>query len=223
MEGLISFDSKPVLEQELAKHIAEILHDCVISNGTATLLLSGGSTPKQLYQQLGQFDIEWAQIHIGLVDERFVDHAHDASNEKLIRESLMNGKASIATFHSMVIDASNYEENLKLAIQENEIFRNADVIILGMGDDGHTASLFPNEERSLAAISSAELMANTYSPNEPSRRITFCGPILQQGKHLLLMITGAKKLKVLTESKENNHPIHYFIPFIEGIYYTENV
>jgi 6-phosphogluconolactonase/glucosamine-6-phosphate isomerase/deaminase len=65
-------------------------------------------------------------------------------------------------------------------------------------------------------------MANTTSPNEPSKRITFCGPILQSGKHIFLMITGAKKLDVLSKSLEKNYPIQQFIPFIEGIYFTEN-
>lgn len=222
MERLISFDSKPALEHALAERIAGILSDCLMSNGKATILLSGGSTPKQLYQQLGQYDMDWSKVHIGLVDERFVDQAHEASNEKLIRESLMNGKAALATFHSMVIDSADYEENLKLAILENETFRHTDVIVLGMGDDGHTASLFPNDTHSIAAMTSPDLMANTTSPNEPSNRITFCGPILQQGKHLFLMITGEKKRIVLSESQEKNHPIQQFIPFIEGIYYTEN-
>jgi 6-phosphogluconolactonase len=134
----------------------------------------------------------------------------------------MSGYASKAHFHSMVIDPLNYSENLELALIENEVFKNTDVIILGMGDDGHTASLFPNEEQSDAASISQELMANTTSPNEPSKRITFCGPILQSGKHIFLMITGPKKLDVLSKSLEKNYPIQQFIPFIEGIYFTEN-
>jgi 6-phosphogluconolactonase len=222
MERLISFESKSLLEVDLAQRIAAILRTEIEEKGSATLLLSGGSTPKNLYQKLGEIDLDWSKVHVGLVDERFVPQDSPYSNETLIRESLMTGNASKAHFHSMVIDPLNYEGNLKLAITENEVFSNTDVIILGMGDDGHTASLFPNDELSDAAAISQELMANTTSPNEPSKRITFCGPILQSGKHIFLMITGAKKLDVLSKSKEKNHPIQQFIPFIEGIYFTEN-
>lgn len=222
MERLISFDTKTALEFALAERIAAILSETLALKGQASMLLSGGSTPKQLYQQLSNFDIDWSNVHIGLVDERFVDQENAASNEKLIRTNLMIGKAAQAKFHSMVFDASDYEQNLTLALPENELFRTTDVILLGMGDDGHTASLFPGDVRSEEATFSNELMANTTAPNEPTRRLTFCGPILQQGKHIFLMITGAKKLEVLAESQDKKYPIHHFIPFIEGIYYTEN-
>jgi 6-phosphogluconolactonase len=222
MERLNTFESKAALEVELAERIARILTAQISTKGIATILLSGGSTPKHLYQQLGQVAFDWSKVHVGLVDERFVHHEHSASNEKLIRESLMSEKASLAHFHSMVIEPNDYKENLALAVAKNELFRNPDVVVLGMGDDGHTASLFPNDEPSSKAIYSTELLANTNAPNEPTQRITFCAPILQQGKHIFLMITGNKKLEILSESKEKNYPIHHFIPFIEGIYYTEN-
>lgn len=222
MERLITFESKALLEDKLALKIAEILRAEIEKKGTATILLSGGSTPKNLYQKLGEIVLDWSNVHVGLVDERFVPQDSPYSNETLIRESLMSGNASNAHVHSMVIDPFNYVANLQLAITENEVFRNTDVIILGMGDDGHTASLFPNDEQSDSAAISQELMANTTSPNEPSKRITFCGPILQSGKHIFLMITGTKKLDVLSKSKEKNYPIQQFIPFIEGIYFTEN-
>ncbi|MEY3586309.1 MAG: 6-phosphogluconolactonase [Bacteroidota bacterium] len=222
MERLISFETKELLEVDLAQRIAAILRSEIENKGTASLLLSGGSTPKNLYQKLGEIDLDWSYVHVGLVDERFVPQDSPFSNETLIRENLMTGVASNAHFHSMVIDPLNYDDNLQLALTENEVFRNTDVIILGMGDDGHTASLFPNDVLSDEATISTSLMANTTSPNEPSQRITFCGPILQKGKHLFLMITGGKKLEVLSESQEKNYPIDHFIPFIEGIYYTEN-
>jgi len=222
MERIISFESKALLEVDLAERIADILRSEIEKKGTATLLLSGGSTPKNLYQKLGEIDLDWSNVHVGLVDERFVPQESPFSNETLILESLMQNKANLAQFHPMVIDSIDYTGNLKLAIAENAVFENPDVVVLGMGDDGHTASLFPNDDCSDEATISSSLMANTTSPNEPSQRITFCGPILQKGKHLFLMITGGKKLEVLRESKEKNYPIHHFLPFIEGIYYSEN-
>ena len=115
MERLISFDSKALLEDELAQRIAEILRSEIDQKGTATILLSGGSTPKNLYQKLGEIDLDWSKVHVGLVDERFVSQDSPYSNETLIRESLMSAHAKNAHFHSMVIDPSNYEENLNLA------------------------------------------------------------------------------------------------------------
>jgi 6-phosphogluconolactonase len=222
MERLISFESKALLEVALADQIATILRSEIATKGTASILLSGGSTPKNLYQKLGEIDLEWSNVHVGLVDERFVPQDSTFSNETLIRESLMHSKAVSALFHPMVINASDYSENLTLATEENRVFENPDVIVLGMGDDGHTASLFPNDLSSEDATFSERLLANTNAPNEPTKRITFCGPILKKGKHNFLMITGARKLDVLSESTERKYPIHHFIPFLEGIYYSEN-
>ena len=222
MERLISFDSKALLEVELAQLIAGIIRSEINQKGTATMLLSGGSTPKNLYQKLGEFDLDWSKVHVGLVDERFVSQDSPYSNETLIRESLMSAYAKNAHVHSMVIDPSNYEGNLHLAIFENRIFENPDVIVLGMGDDGHTASLFPEDVNSEEATSSNELLANTNAPNDPIKRITFCAPLIKKGRHNFLMITGRRKLEVLAESFQKKYPIHHFIPFLEGIYYTEN-
>jgi len=222
MERLISFESKALLEVELASKIAAILRVEIEVKGTATILLSGGSTPKNLYHKLGAIDLDWSKVHVGLVDERFVPQDSLFSNETLIRDSLMQNEATIAMMHPMVINTADYVENLKLATEENRVFENPDVIVLGMGDDGHTASLFPNDTSSEDATQSNNLLANTNAPNEPTQRITFCGPVLKKGKHNFLMITGARKLEVLTESNERNYPIHHFIPFLEGIYYTEN-
>ena len=222
MERLISFESKALLEVELASQIAGILRSEISEKGMATLLLSGGSTPKNLYQKLSEIDLDWSKVHAGLVDERFVPQDSPYSNETLIRESLLQNLATTATMHPMVINAADYAENLTLATKENGVFENPDVIVLGMGDDGHTASLFPNDSSSEDATHSNDLLANTNAPNEPTQRITFCGQILMKGNHNFLMITGARKLNVLKESKERNYPIHHFIPFLEGIYYTEN-
>lgn len=222
MERLISFESKALLEVELASQIAGILRSEISEKGMATLLLSGGSTPKNLYQKMSEIDLDWSKVHVGLVDERFVPQDSPYSNETLIRESLIQSKAIEAHFHSMVLNAADYNENLKIATEENRAFENPDVIVLGMGDDGHTASLFPNDPSSEDATFSEFLLANTNSPNEPTQRITFCGPILRRGKHTFLMITGARKLEVLKESQEKNYPINHFIPFLKGIYHTEN-
>ena len=223
MERLTQFDSKEELEKVLAKRIAEILAKEIDSKGSASMLLSGGSTPKKLYQELGTIDLDWSRVHVGLVDERFVPQESPFSNETLIRECLMHSFASKAQFHPMVIDSLDYEENLKLATRENNIFQTPDVIVFGMGDDGHTASLFPNDLNSENASHSSDLLANTNAPNHPSQRITFCGPILSSGKHNFLMITGENKKKVLIESQEKNYPINQFMSVLEGIYYTENV
>ncbi|MFM6935338.1 MAG: 6-phosphogluconolactonase [Flavobacteriales bacterium] len=222
MERLITFETKVLLEAELANNIAQILRDEIAEKGQAYLLLSGGSTPKNVYLKLGELDLDWSKVHVGLVDERFVSQDSPYSNETLIRQSLMSSKAAEAHFHPMVLDASNYEVNLTLATKENELFQTPDVIVLGMGDDGHTASIFPYDIASIEALNSSLILANTNAPNEPTKRITFCGPILKKGKHNFLMITGAKKMEVLLESSEKKYPIDSFIHCIEGIYYTQN-
>lgn len=223
MERLITFESKSQLEEVLSKRIAQILQGEIAKKGQATLLLSGGSTPTHLYQKLGEIDLDWSKVHVGLVDERFVPQESPYSNERLIRENLMTTHAAAANFHPLVLDASDYDANLGLATLENEVFEHPDVVVLGMGDDGHTASLFPTDEASQLASHSRAILANTNAPVEPIKRITFCGPTLKKGTHLFLMIIGKNKMEVLLKSEKNAYPIHPFIDHLEGIYYSENV
>jgi 6-phosphogluconolactonase len=221
MERMIEFESKKALEQALATAMANALRSAINEKGAATLLLSGGSTPSGVYALLSEQDLPWEKVSVGLVDERFVGPTSPYSNFKLIGETLLQNHAQAATLLPMVLDEVNYIENLQKIAATYRIFTDTDVCLLGMGPDGHTASIFPNDSASSQANTATDsLVSNTTAPAEPTQRITCNGPLLRRSKHLFLMITGAQKKDILTQSEQLQLPIASFKTALTETYYT---
>ena len=218
---MIVFDSKNELELALCAQIANDLTAAIEQKGKATLLLSGGSTPSGVYHLLSEQPLAWSQITIGLVDERFVSADSPFSNFKLLRETIAQNMASEVQVLPMVVDPTHYAENLKQIEESYRIFTEPDVVLLGMGPDGHTASIFPNDVASAQANQNKEtLLSNTTAPAEPTQRITLNGPVLRNAKKLYLMMTGAQKKEVFENSEAQHLPIASFTPALTQIYYT---
>lgn len=112
--------------------IHNILSEAIIKNDFASFIVSGGSSPISIFQDLNNSDLDWSKVKVSLVDDRFVDKSHDDSNEKLLYDHLLINNAVIANFVSL---KSNFEDVLKI----NKPF---DLMLLGMGEDAHFASLF---------------------------------------------------------------------------------
>lgn len=213
---MISHEYKDVdaLENALLSRIELLMENCIQHSGKATILLSGGSTPVELYKKMSHLDLDWTRVHLGLVDERYVE-THDAmSNEKLIRETLLQNRAQQANFVGMVHVFESPERNL---IQVNQVysehFAHVDICLLGMGNDGHTASLFPNDSAlnfSLNSDGDEAKVIYTQAPAHPEHRISASFSYLMRSKHLILMLTGAAKKNLFFESNRNKLPIDYF-------------
>lgn len=218
---MIEFASKSELEFALSRQIAHDLKTAIERNGSATLLLSGGSTPSGVYRLLSEENLDWAQVHVGLVDERFVPSDSPFSNFKLLQETLGQNAAKNANIHPMVLNTSDYAQNLKEIEVAYRIFTDPDVCLLGMGPDGHTASIFPNDIASQMANHDVRtLLSNTNAPAEPNLRITFNGPVLRRSQHLYLMITGTQKKEIFDNSTALQLPVAQFKEALKATYYT---
>lgn len=211
-----AFANAAELEAALADKITQQLNIALGKTGRASIAVSGGSTPKALFQLLSMADIDWQNIDVSLVDERWVATDSDQSNEKMLRQQLLINYASKANFIGMKsavddIEAGVIEYNAKL---KDKIKQPFDILLLGMGNDGHTASWFPDAaeiEQALNPDGQSATLA-TRPRSQPMPRISLSFACVAQAKNITLHITGAEKRKVLenglSDQQENLLPIH---------------
>jgi len=188
------------LNNTLANAISQILSQAIADSGSASLVVSGGRTPLPLFKLLSQQKLEWSKVTVGLADERWVDNTHSDSNERLVRDNLLVAEASAAKFFAMKTkhaDASDAVTSLTESAQQPAV--PFDVLILGMGEDAHTASLFPCCEQITQGldICSDQSFIATIPKTAPHQRMSYTLPVLVKAKNIFLHLTGEKKLEVL--------------------------
>ena len=194
--------------------------------------LSGGNTPKRFFELLGTLPqsvaLPWDKIHLFWVDERYVPIISPQSNYKLAADTFLN-KVPIpqnnihripTEFDDFNEAAKKYEKIIKTVFQLGEgQIPQFDLIILGMGADGHTASLFPN---SYATFDTNDLACVVYVMDEKLNRITLTHPVLSAAKHLIVLVSGKEKASILrevmtSEPDEIHYPIHTLWPVLNKI------
>ena len=195
------FSKKEELHTSLAQKVADLLEQAIKEDGKAILAVSGGSTPKPFFKELSKIDLDWEKVKVTLVDERWVENTHDDSNEKLVHENLLQNYAQKASFIPLKNCSSSPFEGQKECngILEN-LNKPIDVLILGMGTDGHTASFFPKDENLENALNTKELCAATIPSDAPHQRMTLSLNTILQAKELFLHLEGQKKKEVYNEA-----------------------
>jgi len=201
---LHSFASPADLAGSLADKVADRLSAAISARGTAYIAVSGGSTPKAFFQALSTRDIAWDKVTITLVDERFVPADNPRSNHMLVDANLLQNKAKSARFVPLYQPAASVEEAARLATEKSaEIGIPFDVVILGMGGDGHTASFFPCGSNLATALDQTTprgiITMEAEGAGEP--RLTFTFSSLQDAALLVLHIEGEGKKDVLAKAE----------------------
>ncbi len=206
------FDTPIDFETAILSDLIKDLNTCLKDNNTVNLLLSGGSTPGPIYSRLNKEYPNLSTLKIGLVDERFVPSNHPKSNELLIRSCFNSPLLPANNIIGMVSDPSDEENNLKLVREQYaSLIDRTDIVILGMGTDGHTASIFPNDPASNFALNSTNRnLFSTRSPQFPEERITCSFALLNQARFIYLIISGKDKKKIISSGDESL-PIHRFL------------
>jgi 6-phosphogluconolactonase len=197
------FDNGAALAEALATHVAKALADAVALRGKASIAVSGGSTPKAFFKALSVKPIAWDKVNITLVDERFVPADNARSNHKLAADMLLQANAAAANFIPLYHAVANAEAAAVLATAETrDLSSPFDVVILGMGNDGHTASFFPGGNHLAEALDAARprgiMTMEAEGAGEP--RLTFSFSALQDARLLILHIEGAEKASVLEKA-----------------------
>lgn len=212
LEDAKRFPNTEALAGALARRVAEVISYAVHARGRASLIVSGGRTPVTLYQRLAGIDLPWEQVRISLADERRVPEDDPRSNARLVREHLLQGRAGVAGFVPLHRDgADERADEAACAAALGTLPRPFDAVILGMGADGHTASLFPGMPALGAALdpdNEACCQAVT-APAEPPERLTLTLATLLDSRWIALQVTGAEKWRTLADALTANDPQRY--------------
>lgn len=205
MIELHTFDDPRAQSDALAKAVGDALQASLAARGGAsagaqaphaTLAVSGGTSPRPFLQTLSTHALDWAHIDVTLVDDRWVPESDTASNARLVRETLLQDAASAAYFWPLVDTSQSLEEHVA-DLNGDAQRRLPDVAILGMGEDGHTASIFADAPEWDFAISTADRFIAVHPASAPHARVSLSMSALKQIGQLYLLIAGQKKLDVL--------------------------
>lgn len=192
-----AFDSGEALAGTLACKLAGILSAAVSDRGHATLVVSGGRTPVGLFRALRMTELDWSRVTVVPADERWVDETDPASNARLIREELLTGAAQEARFISLKTPhADPHAGRTVCAARLAELSFPLDAVVLGMGGDGHTASLFPDAPELHAIIESEDSCAAITPASQATPRMTLTPAALNAARHRFLHIEGDDKRAV---------------------------
>lgn len=189
--------------RKAAVRIADLLNDSIESRGAASLLVPGGSTPQPVFERLASTHLDWSKVHVGLTDERWVRASHSDSNENLVRRALLRGQASSAQFHPLYSQAPKPSAGLALAERSiNSMPRPFDVVLLGMGTDGHFASLFPGlpEARTGLDLHNPALCLAIDKPQAGYARLSLTLSALLHARLILVAISGRPKRTIALQA-----------------------
>lgn len=197
------FPSSESLAEAFAEWSASLLQEAVAAHGEATLIVSGGKTPELYFERLSHQAIDWSRVNVTLADERRVSENSPRSNAKLVREHLLQNRAAEARFTPLADNRLSPEQELVAA--QARIARlplPADLVVLGMGDNGHTASWFPGGDNLEAAINPGEraLVLPMNAPDAAEPRLTLTARVILRAQAIALHIEGEEKRAVLKKA-----------------------
>ena len=222
-----SANNSESLASDLSQSIGDILIEAIRKRGRASMAVSGGSTPIPLFKNFSLINIDWTKVDLTLADDRWVDSKSAYSNELLVRTHLIKNKAAKVNFIPLKNDSKTAKVGQK---NSEETLRNItlpfDVVVLGMGADGHTASLFPcSDELSDAMdLNNLNKLISISPKTAPYERISFTAKVIIDAKNVFLHLNGSNKLHTLESAMEfkdsSKMPIYAFLEKGLSIYWS---
>ncbi len=208
MSELLKFESRAAAGEALAEKVAGLLREGIESRGAGSISVCGGTSQNHFFDALSKKDLPWNKVTIFLGDERWVTVDSDDSSEKLVREALLKNNAAAATLVSQAKPAERPDMTLaEGALWATELLKSVplpfDANIAGMGEDGHTASLFPNHPALSGALDengAVNVVAVPDSPKPPADRISLSLAAHINARHVMININGDSKLEAYNKA-----------------------
>jgi 6-phosphogluconolactonase len=222
-----STNSCESLAEDLSHNIGEILKQSIKSDSRASLAVSGGRTPVPLLEALSNLSLDWSSVDLTLVDDRWVKPSHKDSNEMLVRAHLIKNKAKKINFIPLKNNNKTAKDGHKLSEELLQQVKSPfDVVVLGVGSDGHTASLFPCSDELTEGMNlnnPCRLIA-TSPKTAPYERMSLTAKAIIDSKNVFLHLNGSNKLHTLELAMTNKDamkmPIYYFLEKGLKIYWS---
>lgn len=198
---LETYPDREMMMLSLADKIAGQLGEFLRRDGKATLSVPGGTTPGPIFDTLSGVDLDWANVAVVLNDERWVPEDHERSNTRLVRQRLIRGRAAQARLIPLYAPARTPEEMLPALEDGLRDHLPISVLLLGMGADMHTASLFPGADRLEEALTSPALILPMRAEAAGEPRVTLTAPVLKAAFNIHVLITGSEKRAALERAQ----------------------
>ena len=194
---LIEYPDAEMMMLDLADKLAGELRSCLATHDKASFAVPGGTTPGPIFDSLCAAELDWSRVHVFLTDERWVPESSERSNTRLLRERLLVERAARATLLPMVADTDTPEDSLSDLAAALRPELPISVLLLGMGADMHTASIFPGADRLEDALHGPDILVPMRAPGAPEPRVTLSMPVLKDAMSTHVVITGAEKRAAL--------------------------
>ena len=201
----------------IVKLISDRLNSSIENEGSASLVVSGGSSPIRIYEELSNIDISWCRVFLSLVDDRFVDPDHKDSNQKLLYNHFIKNKAKDIKVFPLT----------KNFLKKTNFKKPFDITLLGMGEDGHFASLFPdmiNDNDAFDLNESPKILITPPQGKPYLPRITMNLSMIMKSINIILLIKGKAKQDIFNKAKKDEDlPIHYLIKNRNKNFFVEKI
>ncbi len=198
--NLIEYPDQDMMMIDLAQNLAGELKECLMVHEHASFAVPGGTTPGPVFDALCAADLDWGRVHVMPTDERWVDETSQRSNARLIKSRLLTDRAADAVFVPFYRDGVSAEDAMVGLSQDLDAEFPISVLLLGMGADMHTASLFPGAAELPAALSAAAPVMAIH-PEGQETRVTLTGPALSGAMSTHVLISGEAKREALERAK----------------------